>query len=79
MTSSASLSGTGYSLLALQHRGRTSASPTKVADTNINATGKRAHGGGLSIGLDATGNVLTSASTGKNGKTVKSAAVDLFG
>ena len=79
MTSSASLSGTGYSLLALQHRGRTSASPTKVADTNINATGPRSHGGGLSIGPDATGNVLTKSSAGKDGKAVKSAAVDLFG
>ncbi|MCE0742326.1 hypothetical protein LWC05_00230 [Acetobacter sicerae] len=79
MTSSASLSGTGYALLALQHRSRTSAAPAKIADTNINATGQRSHGGGLSIGLDSTGNVLTKSSAGKDGKTVKSAAVDLFG
>ncbi|AQS83438.1 MAG: hypothetical protein ABF876_00020 [Acetobacter aceti] len=79
MTSSASLSGTSYSLLALQHRGRASAAPAKMADTTINATGQRSHGGSLSIGLDSTGNVLTTASAGKDGKAVKSAAVDLFG
>lgn len=79
MTSSASLNGTSYDLLAIQHRARTSAAPTKVADTTINATAKRGHGSDVSIGLDATGNVITSDSTEKSGKKSSSSAVNLFG
>ncbi|NHN88330.1 hypothetical protein [Acetobacter conturbans] len=79
MTSSTSLSGTSYDLLAIQHRARTSATPAKVADTNISAASQRGNGSSLSMGLDATGNVITSESAGKNGKKSSSAAIDLFG
>ncbi|GBR01826.1 hypothetical protein [Acetobacter oeni] len=79
MTTLSNISGTSYAVLAMQHKARTSGSPTTVADTNINATGKRSHGSSLSIGLDATGNVITEEDRSKADKDETSASVNLFG
>lgn len=79
MSALASLSGTGYALLARQHQARTSAAPVALANTGIAATGKRANGSSLSIEMDATGHVIASESPDRTGKKVSSAAVNLFG
>ncbi|NHO32387.1 hypothetical protein [Acetobacter fallax] len=79
MTTISNLSGTSYALLAMQHKARTSGAPAALGNTNISATGKRAHGSSVSIGLDATGNVITTASHNKADKQSSSASVNLFG
>lgn len=79
MSSSAAITGTSYDLLALKHPARTSASPVKSDNSLISAASKRSNGGSVSIGLDATGNVITTGQKGRDGKTAHSSAIDLFG
>lgn len=79
MSTTASITGTSHDLLALQHRGRSSASPAKQADTGIGASNSRGHGSSFAIALDSTGNVIASEDKSKNHTAVGSAAVKLFG
>ncbi|NHN84963.1 hypothetical protein GOB93_09955 [Acetobacter musti] len=79
MTTVSSISGTSYALLATQHKARSSGAPKTLGSTNISATGQRARGSSVSIGLDSTGNVLARETHKKTDKQTSSASVSLFG